>query len=61
MSATRTVPASPVVDVWEDEEESFNAFGQVIGPTLAQVGLNGAPEIHRLIGTISQGGARTRS
>jgi hypothetical protein len=47
-----------VVDVWEDEA-SFAAFGPVIGPTLAEVGLSGEPEIHRVIGTISQDGART--
>ena len=47
-----------VVDVWEDEA-SFTAFGATIGPTMGAVGLAGAPEIHRLIGTISQTGTRT--
>jgi len=47
-----------VVDVWEDEG-SFAAFGPVIGPALAQAGLSGTPEIHRLVGTISQSGTRT--
>jgi hypothetical protein len=47
-----------VVDVWEDEA-SFTAFDPVIGPALVQAGLNAPPEIHRLVGTISQSGTRT--
>ncbi len=44
-----------VVDVWESEAD-FAAFGAVIGPVLGQIGLNGAPEIHPALGTISQDG-----
>lgn len=47
-----------VVDVWEDEA-SFAAFGEIIGPALAEVGAKGGtPEIYPLVGTVSQAGKR---
>ncbi len=46
-----------VVDVREDEA-SFAAFGEVLGPVLAEVGLDAAPQIHQLQSTTTQGGVR---
>ena len=34
-----------VVDVWESEE-ACNAFGEVLGPVLAEVGIEDAPELY---------------
>ena len=48
-----------VVDVWEDEA-SFAAFGEIIGPATARAGLDAKPVVHHLEGTISQDGTRTR-
>jgi hypothetical protein len=48
-----------VVDVWADEE-SFAAFGEIIGPAIAQVGIDGKPVIHPVVGLISQDGRRSR-
>ena len=47
-----------VVDVWEDEA-SFAAFGEVIGPAAAQAGLDAKPVVRPLVGTIAQDGTRT--
>jgi hypothetical protein len=44
-----------VVDVWADEE-SFNAFGPIIGPALAGAGLDARPRIHRLEATMGADG-----
>ena len=41
-----------VVDVWESEQ-AFARFGEILGPVLAQVNLQPAPDvrrIHRIIG-----------
>ena len=47
-----------VVDVWEDEA-SFIAFGDVIGPALEKAGLDARPSIHPLKGTLTKDGARS--
>jgi hypothetical protein len=51
----RTGDGFTVVDVWEDEA-SFAAFGEVIGPALHGAGLAGAPAVYPVQGTISQDG-----
>jgi hypothetical protein len=48
-----------VVDVWDDEE-SFAAFGEMIGPATAAVGLEAKPVVFPVVGTISQQGVRGR-
>lgn len=48
-----------VVDVWEDEA-SFAAFGDIIGPALQNAGLDGKPAVYPVHGTISQEGRRGR-
>lgn len=47
-----------VVDVWEDEA-SFAAFGEVIGPATAEAGLDAKPRVHQLSAEISQTGEWT--
>ena len=54
----RTEGGWTVVDVWEDEA-SFAAFGEVIGPATAAAGLAAKPLVYPLEGTISQAGKRT--
>jgi hypothetical protein len=54
----RTDDGFTVVDVWEDEG-SFAAFGEVIGPAAAQAGLDAKPRVYRLEGTISPAGVWT--
>jgi hypothetical protein len=44
-----------VIDVWESEE-SFNAFGPVIGPALAGAGLRPNPRIYPLEATMGADG-----
>ena len=44
-----------VVDVWEDEA-SFAAFGEVIGPAMQGAGLDGKPAIHPVQAIISPEG-----
>jgi len=46
-----------VVDVWEDEA-SFGAFGDIIGPAAMAAGLDPKPLVHPVVGTISQDGVR---
>lgn len=48
-----------VVDVWADEE-SFAAFGKIIGPALAQAGLDAQPVVRPVVGLVSQDGQRSR-
>jgi hypothetical protein len=48
-----------IVNVWEDEA-SFGAFGDVIGPALAQAGLEGNPQVFPLEEYIGSGGGRGR-
>jgi hypothetical protein len=47
-----------VVDVWEDEA-SFAAFGEVIGPATVAAGLDAKPLVYRLDASISQDGIWT--
>ena len=47
-----------VVDIWEDEE-SFGRFGEIIGPILAELGLETVPELNRTYRTVSQSGEIT--
>ena len=47
-----------VVDIWEDEA-SFGAFGEIIGPVLAQLGLETVPEVNRTYRTVNQSGEIT--
>ena len=53
----RTDAGFTVIDVWEDEA-SFAAFGEIIGPATQQAGLDARP-IHPLAGLIAQDGTRT--
>lgn len=46
-----------VVDVWADEE-SFAAFGEIIGPATAQAGLDGMPQVHPVQGFMAADGVR---
>jgi len=53
----RTTDGFTVVDVWKDEE-SFAAFGELLGPTMEKVGLEVKPVIHPVQGTVAQDGTR---
>lgn len=44
-----------VIDVWESEE-SFAAFGGILGPTLQALGLSTVPVVHRTYRTMTQSG-----
>ncbi len=46
-----------VVDVWADEQ-SFAAFGEIIGPATRQAGLDARPAVHPVQGLITQDGRR---
>jgi hypothetical protein len=46
-----------VVNVWEDEA-AFGAFGNIIGPALAKVGLEGNPQVYPLQEYIGADGVR---
>ncbi len=46
-----------MVDVWEDEA-SFAAFGEIIGPATAQAGLDAKPLVYPLEGTVAHDGTR---
>jgi hypothetical protein len=48
-----------IVNVWEDEA-AFGAFGEVIGPALAKVGLEGNPQVFPLEEYIGAAGGRGR-
>ena len=52
----RTSGGFTVVDVWQDEA-SFAAFGEVVGPAMQQAGLDGKPAVHPLAGSITQDGS----
>jgi len=54
----RTDAGWTVVDVWEDEE-SFAAFGEVIGPVTQQAGLDAQPKIYQVQSIVTQDGSRT--
>jgi hypothetical protein len=48
----RTENGFTVIDVWQDDE-SFAAFGPVIGPAITQAGLSGGPpRIYPVEGTM---------
>jgi hypothetical protein len=46
-----------VVDVWEDES-SFAAFGEIIGPATAQIGLDAKPLVFPAQGYMASDGVR---
>lgn len=46
-----------VVDVWADEQ-SFRAFGEIIGPALQKAGLGATPVVHPVQGLVTQDGQR---
>lgn len=46
-----------VVDVWADED-AFGAFGEVIGPAIAQAGLEGRPDVRLVQGFMLADGIR---
>jgi len=46
-----------VVDVWEDEA-SFAAFGEIIGPATAKAGLDAKPLVYEVQGFMTVDGAR---
>jgi hypothetical protein len=46
-----------VVDVWQDQE-SFAAFGAVLGPVVAAAGLDAAPQIFPVQGFMATDGVR---
>lgn len=48
-----------IVNVWEDEA-SFGAFGDIIGPAMAQVGIEGNPQVYPLEEYIDASGGRGR-
>jgi hypothetical protein len=47
-----------VIDVWEDEA-SFAAFGQIIGPAAQRAGLDARPAVHPVAGLIDRQGVRS--
>ncbi len=53
----RTDGGFAVVDVWDDEA-SFAAFGEIIGPATAQAGLDAKPLVYPLEGTVAHDGTR---
>jgi heme-degrading monooxygenase HmoA len=55
----RTETGFTVVDVWADEQ-SFAAFGQIIGPATQQAGLDAKPMVYPVQGMIGQDGKRSR-
>jgi hypothetical protein len=55
----RTQNGFTVVDVWADEQ-SFAAFGEVIGPALQRAGLDVKPAVFPVQGVVSQNGQRSR-
>lgn len=46
-----------VIDVWEDEA-SFAAFGEIIGPATVQAGLDAKPQVHAVQGYMAVDGVR---
>jgi hypothetical protein len=46
-----------VVDVWESEE-AFAAFGEILGPLLAETDLKPTPHVHRIHQTLTAAGER---
>jgi len=54
----RTEGGFTVVDVWADEQ-SFAAFGEVIGPATQRAGLDAKPTVYPVQGVITQDGQRS--
>lgn len=54
----RTEDGFTVVDVWQDEA-SFAAFGEVIGPATDQAGLEAKPVVYPLEATVDNGTHKT--
>ena len=55
----RTENGFTVVDVWADEQ-SFAAFGEVIGPASQRAGLDARPAVYSVQGIIGQDGRRSK-
>ena len=55
----RTETGFTVVDVWTDEA-SLAAFGGVIGPAMADAGLDGKPLVYPVQQIMDQAGRRSR-
>jgi hypothetical protein len=53
----RTDTGFTVIDVWADEQ-SFAAFGQVLGPAVRQAGLDAKPAVHPVVQIMTQDGTR---
>jgi hypothetical protein len=53
----RTPTGIRVVDVWRDDE-SFAAFGAILGPAVAAAGLDAPPEIYPVQGFMAADGIR---
>jgi hypothetical protein len=53
----RTEDGFTVVDIWEDEE-SFAAFGEIIGPVAAEAGFEPVPQVFPLQGYMGADGVR---
>jgi hypothetical protein len=54
----RTEDGFTVIDVWEDEE-SFTAFGRIIGPALAGAGLDARPRVYPVEATMGADGRQS--
>jgi len=54
----RTERGFTVVDVWADEQ-SFAAFGEVIGPATQRAGLDARPMVYPVQGIVTQDGQRS--
>jgi len=53
-----TNPGFTVIDVWQDEA-SFGAFGEIIGPLAASAGFDPKPQVFPLVATGTQSGEWT--
>jgi hypothetical protein len=53
----RTSTGIRVVDVWADED-SFAAFGAILGPAVTTAGLNSPPDIYPVQGFMADDGRR---
>lgn len=55
----RTDDGFTVLDVWADEQ-SFSAFGEIIGPATAKAGLDAKPVVYPVAGLITHSCERSR-
>jgi hypothetical protein len=53
----RTGSGFTVIDIWSDEQ-SFAAFGQVLGPAIRQAGLDARPAVYPVEQIMTQDGTR---